>query len=304
MKENPIFLKILELLNDPKKFLFISLIPLVLFLMVLPAGANKKTTQSTPSSSATQLEEKPKKEVEKSNVQQVIPQEEKKTYPTHLSYDLFGTVNEKQGLKLRAAPSTESEQLDLIEFNQKVEILDAVSGPIETLYNKTSRWLKVSYNGKTGWAFGGFLNRESPKFNKWKIVSYTASNSLSEVNSAKFAFDGNPRTSWGAKGNGKEWLEASLETEKVITKLVVINGFAGNPKTYSENNRFKEMLVECMDGNRASVKANLYDLPQPQDIYLPVHFECKTLRFSAEAQYLGTSTDPNLYISSIEIFGK
>lgn len=300
MKENPIFIKILELLNDPKKFLFITGLPLVLFLVVLPASAKKESNQSKPPSSETKVSEgKPKQEEAKP-----IIKEEVKNYPNTLSYTLFGTVSERQGLKLRSAPTTDSEQLELIAFNEKLTIIDAISGPIENLYNKTSRWLKVEYKGKTGWVFGGFLNRVNPNFTKWKMVTFTASNSLSDANSAKFAFDGNPRTSWGTKANGKEWLEADLGAEKVITKLAVVNGFAGNSKTYSENNRFREILVECMDGNKASVKANLYDLPQAQDVYLPIHFQCKILRFTAEAQYSGTSGNPNLYISSIEVFGK
>jgi hypothetical protein len=61
-----------------------------------------------------------------------------------------------EGLNLRSKPSTKGAIIALIPFADEVSVIEE-SGAEETLVGRSGRWTKVSWNGKTGWVFGGLL---------------------------------------------------------------------------------------------------------------------------------------------------
>jgi hypothetical protein len=67
------------------------------------------------------------------------------------------TVIESSGLIMRSIPSKSGEKLCVIPCDAKVYVEDE-NGPAEIIYDIHSKWMKVHYNDKTGWVFGGFLN--------------------------------------------------------------------------------------------------------------------------------------------------
>lgn len=65
-------------------------------------------------------------------------------------------VNLHGGLSFRDKPSIRSKQIDLIPNGTKLQILDK-EGDIIKINGKKGSWIKVKYNKKPGWVFGGFL---------------------------------------------------------------------------------------------------------------------------------------------------
>ena len=63
-------------------------------------------------------------------------------------------------MKFRSKPNINSEKIGFMPYKTQIKILDDSSGSVETLFNKTGRWLKVEYEGKIGWVFGGFVEIE------------------------------------------------------------------------------------------------------------------------------------------------
>lgn len=70
-----------------------------------------------------------------------------------------GSVNARAGLFLRSAPTTTAPHVTLIPNGAKITIVDA-TGPSATINGIADRWLKVDYNGSSGWVFGGFVLRK------------------------------------------------------------------------------------------------------------------------------------------------
>jgi len=71
-------------------------------------------------------------------------------------------VNTKNGLILRAKATRNSEKLSLAEFQESVEILERGT-EMETISGKTDVWYYVSFKGKKGYLFGGFLQDSYPE---------------------------------------------------------------------------------------------------------------------------------------------
>ncbi len=67
-------------------------------------------------------------------------------------------VDSKTGLIVRQAPNTKSAKLGVIPFGFFVTVIQ-VTGHQETLFGKTGHWMKIQWNGKEGYAFGGFLQK-------------------------------------------------------------------------------------------------------------------------------------------------
>ncbi len=65
-------------------------------------------------------------------------------------------VTAKSGLKMRSQPGTDGEAIVLIPGKSVVSIIE--KGKEETISDKKSNWYKVTWEGKTGWVFGGFLD--------------------------------------------------------------------------------------------------------------------------------------------------
>lgn len=63
----------------------------------------------------------------------------------------------KDGLNMREEPSPTGKKMLTIPYRQEVQKLE--EKPESFTIDKTpGKWTKVSYNGKTGWVFGGFLS--------------------------------------------------------------------------------------------------------------------------------------------------
>ena len=67
-------------------------------------------------------------------------------------------------LRVRAKPTTEAKEVFTVTLNQVVEVLKDTR-KIETHAFETAPWVKIkAKDGKTGYAFGGFLYKEGEKF--------------------------------------------------------------------------------------------------------------------------------------------
>ena len=58
---------------------------------------------------------------------------------------------------MRNAPSTSGKKVNVIAFGTQVLLISEKGDSIE-LAGKVGRWSEVSWDGKTGWVFGGFLS--------------------------------------------------------------------------------------------------------------------------------------------------
>lgn len=69
-------------------------------------------------------------------------------------------VNAPSGVMIRSGAGRGFSSLGRASAGNMVEVL-ATDGPEETIEGKQSRWWRVKFNGREGWCFGGFLERES-----------------------------------------------------------------------------------------------------------------------------------------------
>lgn len=67
-------------------------------------------------------------------------------------------VISNSSLVLRAKPTTDSVKLGIMPSGTRVKILRQ-SEETMTIDGLTAPWIQVDFNGKTGWAFGGYLSR-------------------------------------------------------------------------------------------------------------------------------------------------
>lgn len=65
-------------------------------------------------------------------------------------------VTSNAGLRMRSEPHTRSSALLTIPHNSEVVVVEE-SDKTETISGKMGKWLRVTYNGSTGWVFGAFL---------------------------------------------------------------------------------------------------------------------------------------------------
>jgi hypothetical protein len=70
-------------------------------------------------------------------------------------------------LALRAAPGRKSRYITAMPYGAEVQIIDRF-GPDDIARSVEGKWYKVSYRGKTGWAFGGFL-REPGEEHRYRL---------------------------------------------------------------------------------------------------------------------------------------
>jgi hypothetical protein len=73
----------------------------------------------------------------------------------------IGRVNALGGLRMRELPDVSAPVVVLLPQGAEVAVIES-SGPEIQLAGKTGRWTKISFEGKTGWVFGGFLDSGSP----------------------------------------------------------------------------------------------------------------------------------------------
>lgn len=70
-------------------------------------------------------------------------------------------------LAMRAAPGRKSQYIMAMPYGAKVQIVDRF-GPEDLARGVEGHWYRVSYRGKTGWAFGGFL-REPGERHRYRL---------------------------------------------------------------------------------------------------------------------------------------
>lgn len=70
-------------------------------------------------------------------------------------------------LALRVAPGRKSNFIRAIPYGATVQVLDRF-GPDDIARSVEGKWYKVSYRGKTGWVFGGFL-REVGEEHRYRL---------------------------------------------------------------------------------------------------------------------------------------
>ncbi len=68
-------------------------------------------------------------------------------------------VTAPSGVRIRAGASAKSQPLVRAENGAVLEVLDK-NGAEETIEGRKARWWKVRYQGKDGWCFSGFLQKE------------------------------------------------------------------------------------------------------------------------------------------------
>lgn len=71
----------------------------------------------------------------------------------------FRWVSAKAGLKVRNEPGTSAEKIGAIAFATKVTLISE-KGDYLVLAGRKGKWSKVSWSGRNGWVFGGFLSKE------------------------------------------------------------------------------------------------------------------------------------------------
>ncbi|MBX7088838.1 MAG: SH3 domain-containing protein [Leptospirales bacterium] len=62
------------------------------------------------------------------------------------------------GLLLRKSPSVEGEKTLLLPSGAEVKV-QSCNGPLQSVDGLQARWCSIEYQGHTGWAFGGYLER-------------------------------------------------------------------------------------------------------------------------------------------------
>jgi hypothetical protein len=69
------------------------------------------------------------------------------------------TITTKAGIYLRTEPNNSTgRSIGLIPYHSNFEVIE--EGAEQTLYRIRSRWYLVRYQGKVGWAWGGFARQE------------------------------------------------------------------------------------------------------------------------------------------------
>lgn len=86
----------------------------------------------------------------------------------------------KDGLNMREEPSPSGKKMLTIPYRQEVQKLE--EGPESFTIDKTEgKWTKVTWKGKTGWVFGGFLSSFASNLG---AAENTTTNSMSACKAA------------------------------------------------------------------------------------------------------------------------
>jgi len=72
--------------------------------------------------------------------------------------DNIRIVTAVKGLRMRQAPGSSGKVVTLIPFKETVTLLEEKDDSID-IAGKTGKWTRVTWKGKTGWVFGGFLDK-------------------------------------------------------------------------------------------------------------------------------------------------
>gem|GEM_PF-4347819 len=70
-------------------------------------------------------------------------------------------VTAEPGLRMRMSPDLKAKRICTIPYAEEVILLEE-KGEVIVISGEKGKWSKVKWEGKTGWVFGGFLNKEDP----------------------------------------------------------------------------------------------------------------------------------------------
>jgi hypothetical protein len=76
----------------------------------------------------------------------------------------FRWVTAEKGLKMRETPSVSGREIMLIPRNGEVEFLEEQAQEV-TIAGTKGKWTMISWKGRKGWVFGGFLSAVKPDSN-------------------------------------------------------------------------------------------------------------------------------------------
>lgn len=86
-------------------------------------------------------------------------------------------VTERSGLKLRGDKKLDGAVIALMPYRDGVTLLEESGEPVRIM-GASGKWCRVEWDGKTGWAFGGFLSPRAPQADpedtyvgEWNVVS-------------------------------------------------------------------------------------------------------------------------------------
>lgn len=167
-------------------------------------------------------------------------------------------VTAKGGLRIRESASTTAPVVILVPQGSKVEYAGEMGEELK-IGNDTGHWIKVSFAGKTGWAFDAFLesrNESTASSSTWKLrlrsdgslyIQGTTEKSLLDYESAK---KDTTNTSFYAVGN--------FEAEKSVPNEIDLNLFGFVRVVEVRSSEYVEMGHDCNGCGRdcAQVKNN------------------------------------------------
>jgi len=85
---------------------------------------------------------------------------------------LAAKINTANGLNLRSMPSKSAKVLTVVPNNAFIEVINK-KGEIENSNGTTTNWIKIAYNGNTGWIASGFL-KDVDSISPYKIMEVSA----------------------------------------------------------------------------------------------------------------------------------
>lgn len=167
------------------------------------------------------------------------------------------SVTAQTGLILRDAPAVTGAALATLPHAAQVAVLDADSGPAATIGGVSGRWTKVTYQGKTGWAFGGFLaiTRKStaPAATGANAVFSALAGIYVESAGAALHYEAAGSPGWEIKpGSIRHW-----DPYKMFSTMMTCGsiGFADNTGTRKLSIRFTGIVSITKYGERGPMDA-------------------------------------------------
>jgi hypothetical protein len=77
----------------------------------------------------------------------------------HVTKDNFyttGRIKSHAGINIRSEANSKAVILGTVPYNEKVIIIEK-NGGNETISGQAGNWIRIEYNGMTGWVWSGFI---------------------------------------------------------------------------------------------------------------------------------------------------
>lgn len=185
----------------------------------------------------------------------------KKNNPAEIEKQKKWIISEN-GLILRTGPSKDTEKILTINYGSEIDIIEE-SKIYEKINSINANWIKVNYQGKTGWVFGGYLSGIKPSDNLESFISGKTWIQLDEeiLNGeatynffAGIWFDGfqlDGKYSGGVDSGG----EGIVGTWEVNGNSIIINGNFSSDSGYSSDTTININVIN-INKDKAEVEIN------------------------------------------------